>query len=59
VGESEFSDAANHEDNDYKLYIFQMIANNNEPMKELITKKLLELRIFHVDVKDIKSPLLW
>jgi hypothetical protein len=59
VGESEFSDAADHEDDDYKLDIFQMIASNNECVKELMTKKLLDFRRFHVDVKDIKSPLLW
>jgi hypothetical protein len=59
VGEIEFSDAIDHEDDDCKLDIFQTIASNNEPVKELMIKKLLHSSRFHIDVKDIKSPLLW
>jgi hypothetical protein len=28
-------------------------------MKELVTIQLLDFKRFHIDVKDIKSPLLW
>jgi hypothetical protein len=59
VGENEFSDVANHEDEDCKLDIIQTIASSNEPMKNLMTKKFLNFKRFHVDVKDIKSLLLW
>ncbi len=54
MGESEFDGFVDHED-DCRLDIFQMTTNNNEPSWWL---ELLNFRRIHVDVKDIKSPLL-
>ncbi len=34
-GENEFSDVANHEDDECKVDIFQMAASNNKPAKSL------------------------
>jgi hypothetical protein len=36
MGESEFNDVVDHEDDDYKLDIFQTTTNNNECVKELM-----------------------
>jgi hypothetical protein len=58
VGENEFSDAVDYENDDCKLDIFERITSSNEPTKKLMTKNLLNFKRFHVDVKDIKSPLL-
>ncbi len=44
---------------DNKLDIFQMTTNNKELAKELVTRKFLDSKRFHVNVKDIKNPLLW
>lgn len=37
VGESEFGGVTDHEDDDYRLDIFQMTTNNKELSKELVT----------------------
>jgi hypothetical protein len=58
VRKNESSGAVDHKDDDYRLNIFQMTTNNNEPTKELMPRKLLDFKRFHVDVKDIKNPLL-
>ncbi len=37
-----------------------MISNNDKIAKEIVTIELLDIRRFHVDVKDIKNPIkLW
>jgi hypothetical protein len=41
------------------LNIFEMTMNYNEPMKELVNKELLFFKHYHVDSKEIKSPLEW
>jgi len=46
MGESEFSDATDHEDYDYRLDIFQTTASSNELQKKLMTKELLTLEKF-------------
>ncbi len=58
VGKNEFGGVADHKDDDCSLNIFQTITSNNEPTKELMIKELLDFRKFHVDVKDIKSPIM-
>ncbi len=40
---------------DCGLNIFQMINNNIETSKEIVTRELLDFKRFHVDVKDIKN----
>jgi hypothetical protein len=50
---------ANHKDDDCRLNIFQMTIRNRELAKELVIKELLDFRRFHVDVKNIKTFLLW
>jgi hypothetical protein len=40
-------------DQDCGLSIFQMTSNNVKT-KEIVTKELLDITKFHVDVKDIK-----
>ncbi len=59
MGESESSGVVNHQNDDCRLDIFQMTTNNNKLVKELVTIKLLDFKRFHINVKDIKSPLLW
>ncbi len=59
VGESESSGFIDHKDEDNKLNIFQMTTSSNKLAKKLVTKELLNFRRFHVNVKDIKSLLLW
>jgi hypothetical protein len=41
------------------LEIFLMSIRTNEPTKEVVNKKLLIIRRFQVNVKDIKCPLEW
>jgi hypothetical protein len=41
------------------LDIFEMSTGTNEPTKEVVNKKLLMLRRFQVNIKDIKCPLEW
>jgi hypothetical protein len=36
-----------------------MTSNNTETAKEIVTRKLLDFKRFHVDVKDIENPLQW
>jgi hypothetical protein len=36
-----------------------MTSNNAKTTKEIVTNKLLDIRKFHVDVKDIKNPIKW
>jgi hypothetical protein len=43
-------------DKDYGPDIFRMTNNNVETVKEITTRKLLDFKRFHVDVKDIKKP---
>jgi hypothetical protein len=59
VGKNEFGGFADHKDDDYRLNNFQMTTNNNDHAKELTARKLLDFKRFLVDMKDIKSPLLW
>jgi hypothetical protein len=42
---------------DRSLDIFEMITSTNEPTLKLVNKKLLILRCYQMDVKDIKYPL--
>ncbi len=47
-------------DHDCGLSIFQMTNNNDKTAKEIVTIELLDIRKFHVDVKDIKNHVkLW
>jgi hypothetical protein len=39
VGESEFGGVVDHEDDGYRLDIFQMTTNNKELAKELVTRE--------------------
>jgi hypothetical protein len=59
MGESELGGVVNHKNDDCRLNIFQMTTTNSKPTKKLVTIELLDLGKFHIDVKDIKSPLLW
>ncbi len=59
MGERELGGVVDHKNDDCKLDIFQMTTTNSKPMKELVTIQLLDFKRFHIDVKDIKSPLLW
>jgi hypothetical protein len=36
-----------------------MTSNNTKTMKEIVTKELLDLKRFHVDLKEINNPLQW
>ncbi len=58
MGKSEFGGVVDHKDDDCSLNIFQMTTSSSEPTKELVIKELLDFRRFHVDVKDIKSPIM-
>ncbi len=44
-------------DEDCSLNIFEMIASTNEPTKEVVNRKLLILKRFQMDAKNIKFPL--
>ncbi len=39
---------------DCNLNTFEQIANTNEPMKELVRRKLQIFKRYQVDIKDIK-----
>jgi len=41
------------------LDIFEMVANTNEQVAELVNRVLLIFRRFQVDLKEIKCPLQW
>jgi hypothetical protein len=41
------------------LDIFEMTANTNEQVAELVNRVLLIFRRFQVDLKEIKCPLQW
>jgi hypothetical protein len=41
------------------LNIFEMTMSYNEPMREFVNKELLSFKHYHVDNKEIKSPLEW
>jgi hypothetical protein len=43
-------------DQNYGLDIFQMTSSRMKTMKEIIPKGLLDVRRFHVDLKEIKNP---
>jgi hypothetical protein len=42
VGINESGGATNHKDDDCRLNIFQMTTSNNEHVKDLMLKKLLD-----------------
>jgi hypothetical protein len=44
---------------DKSLDIFEMTTNTSEPTMELVNKKLLILKHYYIDVKDIKCSLKW
>jgi hypothetical protein len=44
---------------DWGLSIFQMNSNNAKTTKEILTKELLDIKRFHVDVTDIKNLIEW
>jgi hypothetical protein len=46
-------------DENYSLDIFKMTTNINELMKELVNKRLLILKRFQMNVKDIKCHCQW
>jgi hypothetical protein len=41
-------------DEDCSLNIFEMIASTNKPIKEFVNRKLLILKKFQLDAKNIK-----
>ncbi len=41
------------------LDICQMMSNNTKIAKEVVTKELSDFRRCHMDLKEIKDPLLW
>jgi hypothetical protein len=53
----EFTKHTFYEDNNLKF--FKMVANISELMIELINKKLLIFKRFHMDFKEIKCPPQW
>jgi hypothetical protein len=42
VGKNESSGVVDHKYDDYRLNIFKMTTNNNEPVKELMPRGLLD-----------------
>jgi hypothetical protein len=46
-------------DEENNLKIFLMSTGTNEPTKEVMNKKLVMIKRFQVNVKDIKCPLEW
>jgi hypothetical protein len=44
---------------DKSLNIFEMIANTSELVTKLVNRKLLSLRRFQVDPKEIKCSMQW
>jgi hypothetical protein len=46
-------------DEDYNLDIFELTANTNELMKELVSQELLIFTRFQLDIKDIECFFQW
>jgi hypothetical protein len=57
IGDVASSSAHQDVDKDYGLDIFKMTSNNTGTTKESVTRKLLDFKRFHVNVKDIKNLL--
>ncbi len=53
----EFTKHKSYEDS--SMDIFEMTTNTSEPMVELVNKKLLIIRRFQLDPKEIKCLLQW